>query len=195
MSDWQRTLDDALKRLGLSPTNHQFSKGMPKFSARGNIVLQSAEDWKNIKIDQKTGALLNPQKQTIVVYIQDHTFLSYQQNLNTSSDLESTLKDYEMLNKVHLTWCTTLKSMKRQGRYERYIGTQSPENKYPIDVPSYKEKPEVKLRPCINCLKIVDKKAGIQPRQHNKEYFDKFDIRKWFEYCDKHNVTPPRQPR
>ena len=150
MSDWQRTLDDALKRLGLSPTNHQFGKDIPplEFSAMGNIVLQSAEDWAkyiNKDGDEQTGALLDKYGRTIVVYIEDHAFLSWRQNLNTSSDLKSTLKDYERLNKVHLTWCTTLKRMERQikhGRtkYERYIGKQSRINTYPIDVTGYKEK-------------------------------------------------------
>lgn len=195
MSDWKNELDNALNRLGLSPSNYQFGKDMqPLVFDTADIVLESAEDWaKHIDIDEKTGAFLDKQGYTRVVYIKDHTSLFYNRNQNNLFDLESILDDYEELKKVHLTWCNHLQKMKRDGIYaDRYVTKKTRTRESLVDLGNSQEQ-EVYLRPCIACLnKVQYAGRSNYSRKNDKHFFDTFHIRNWFEYCDENNVTQPQ---
>ena len=185
MREWQKKLDDQLQILGIRPHEHSFGENPKNIQfATADINLDNAEDWKSIRVDEKTGALINDYGRTIVVYIKDNTFKFINYPLDSVD-----------LKKVHLTWCRTLQSMEKKGRYDRYVGTQSKTNKYTIEVATGSgstEEIENYLRPCKNCLKQVKFKGRESFSSH---FLKNFHIREWFEYCDKHNVIPPKKTR
>ncbi len=191
MRDWEKKFDSQLKRLGITPKNLTFGKKMDSIKfATADITLENADDWQNILHDPNTGALTDVYGNTRVVYMKDHTRTFTHNRTHGRFDL-----NYEHLNKVHLTWCGTLQKMEDNNRYDRYVGTPSRTNLYSIEAEFGNYNEYVYLRPCIQCLKKVDFDSQPQYRKKYLDsigYFDRFHIRDWFEYCDRHNVISPK---
>ena len=105
------------------------------------------KDLKSSQIEElfHPSGLLIDKGQPVLVYIRDHTWFG--------TDL-----DPEQCKRVHFTVCSTLTSMKSQGRFERYRVTNRQTNRYLVDVRRSNRKTveiEAKLYPCQNCLTKV----------------------------------------
>ena len=86
--------------------------------------------------------LLVSHGQPVFAYIRDHTTVG------------GVLRP-EHCRKVHFTVCSALKSMKTQGRFQRYRITNKETNRYIIDISAgwgRTEQRETKLYPCQYCL-------------------------------------------
>lgn len=109
----------------------------------------------------------------VVAYIRDHTFGVLSPNPVHRK-------------KIHFTVCATLKSMKRQGRFERYRVITRDDNRYPVDIGTpkwgiYKEV-TVSLYPCQYCLGNVGYKCfhvGLSQAQ-KQEIVKSFDAKEAF---------------
>lgn len=116
--------------------------------------------------------LLIDKGQPVLVYIRDHTSFG-------------TYLDPEQCKKVHFTDCSTLKSMRAQGRFERYRVTNRQTNRYLVDVRGKNWKTieaEAKLYPCQNCLANVNYQGFIYYMSHRKKMLirNNFDAEKLF---------------
>lgn len=58
--------------------------------------------------------------------------------------------------RIHFAVCSTLKSMRQQGRFARYRRTNRDNDLYLIDTPNIPVEEEVPLWPCQNCLKLLN---------------------------------------
>lgn len=115
--------------------------------------------------------------QPVLAYIRDHTsfgpFLNPQQS-----------------RKVHFTVCAALKSMKAQGRFERYRITNGETNIYVVDVRvawNRTEEREVGLHPCQYCLGNVKYRGfDYRLRDHEKRAIvENFDAKELFSAARK----------
>ena len=115
--------------------------------------------------------LLIDKGQPVLVYIRDHTSFD-------------TFLDPEQCRKVHFADCRTLKSMRGQGRFDRYRVTNRQSNRYLVDVRGSDWQPverEVKLYPCQNCLTKVNYEGfNYLPREKKMLIRNNFDAEKLF---------------
>ena len=134
-------LSKILQRVGGEPA--EFIPPPPK-----ELIDTDIEDIDGLKELFHPGGLLIHNGQPVFVYIRDHT------EFDSDTDLTP-----EKCKKIHFTVCRTLRSMKQQGRFERYRKTNRKDDKYDIDVTKGWNEAEVrrvKLFPCKNCLAKSD---------------------------------------
>lgn len=85
----------------------------------------------------------------VFIYIEDH-LLHYDEALNSPA----------YARKVHLKECSSIKVMKSQGRYDRYVVTNKKDGIFHIctNVGGYRES-DVRLYPCQTCLRELNYKG------------------------------------
>ncbi|MBC6427679.1 MAG: hypothetical protein GDA55_00305 [Cellvibrionales bacterium] len=96
------------------------------------------------------GSLLSYKGAQCVLYIKD-----------TRQDQFTLENKPEEARKVHLVDCATLKTMKIEGRFQRYVATQRTDGKFLVEPQNKvwgkpKNEIEVRLHPCKNCLKYLN---------------------------------------
>lgn len=127
-------------------------------------------DLKEITI--KSG-LLDYHGRQILLYIQDH-----------GSNIQAALDNPDEGKKYHVADCRTLKSMREQGRFQRYVATNDLSGYFLIsgyDSITRKQIPgqRVKLKVCKNCLTHLNYQGY---RLKNKSViFSQFSIEEFFE--------------
>lgn len=115
--------------------------------------------------------------QPVLAYIRDHTFLDV--------NLDRVNLDPKKCRRVHFTVCAALKSMKTQGRFERYRITNRQTNRYLVDVRygwRRTEEREAQLYPCQYCLGNV-KYQGFRyemPGNEKRYILNNFDAEELF---------------
>ena len=101
----------------------------------------------------------------VFAYIPDHTIGDYTAHTSPYS-----------LRKVHFTFCTTLRGMKKKGRFEsRYRVTKRDDNKYRIVLGNGKED-RVKLHPCKHCLELSGYRSYTR-KSRKREIVENFDAK------------------
>ena len=110
--------------------------------------------------------------QPVLAYIRDHTFLG-------------PYLDPQQCRKVHFSVCAVLKSMKTQGRFERYRVTNTDTNRYSVDVRvgwDRTEERDVVLHPCQYCLGNVQYHGFDYrlPGHRKREIVENFDAKELF---------------
>ncbi len=86
--------------------------------------------------------------------------------------------------KFHMSWCSTLDNMKRQGRIERYVATADLTGRFKVFGTSESEggkerHARANLKVCKNCLANINYKNY---HRNKTEVFREFDIPEFFEH-------------
>lgn len=160
--------------------NAPLSKWSPERTNAGNrepirIKLAKGIEITLDKVDTHDG-LFHHEGEHVVIYIKDHTSV----NPNRGSPIE----DIKYRRKVHLKECQTIKKMKSDGRFDRYVVTNRRDNLYAIDVMNFNrvEHHDKTLFPCLNCLKELNfEGAETMTQRDRKELRANFDIEAFFE--------------
>lgn len=110
--------------------------------------------------------------QPVLAYIRDHTSLG-------------AYLDPGKCRRVHFTVCTALKSMKKQGRFERYRITNRQSNRYVVDVSDgwgQTRERETELFPCQYCLGNIEYQGFRYEMPGNEKRFilENFDAKELF---------------
>ena len=137
-------------------------------------------------IETRPGGTLEYNGRTVIVYIRDQY---------GSSDSES-----HQLNKVHVADCSTLETMRRQGRYERYVVTTRTDGLFIVNfLGSFgsglqEEGVECRLFVCINCLRRLSyKNYNSRRRSEQREIREFFDFEEFFRQYGSQIASPPTQ--
>ena len=160
------------------------------------------ENWRPIDIDgilRDTGIDIPPSE--IIPFsddtlgYRDRRVAVYIRDQYGSSDSES-----HQLNKVHVADCSTLQSMRRQGRYERYVVTTRTDGLFIVNfLGSFgsglqEEGVECRLFVCINCLKRLSyKNYNSRRRSEQREIREFFDFEEFFRQYSSQIASPPTQ--
>jgi hypothetical protein len=113
--------------------------------------------------------------QPVLLYIKD-----------TRQDRETLLGKAEKVKRFHVVDCETLETMRRKGRFERYVATSDTSGVFRVDAmhPHTRERREieVRLRVCRNCLAALDfegYRAASLDRRH--AIWREFSLAAFFE--------------
>ena len=129
----------------------------------------------------------------VVVYIRD-------QNVLNSYELVD--PDPEQLRKFHVANCLTLKQMRAQSRYGRYVVATRTDGKFIVNflvnnrIHKKGERVERRLYVCKHCLNKLDYKRYRNRRTQQDEIRESFDLNEFFEmYGSRIAIEPPDTDR
>ena len=165
------------------------------------ISWNSGGDWEPIDIDGllvTTGIDIPPDEieyapdgtleyegRKVVVYIRDQYVLdSYE------------LVDPEQLCKFHVADCSTLKTMRSQNRYDRYVVATRTDGKFIVNflvggrIHDKGEGIECRLYVCKNCLKKLNYK-NYRRTPKKEEIRESFDLKAFFEIYGSQIISKP----
>jgi len=131
------------------------------------------------KVTARSG-LFEHEGEQIVIYIRD--------NVNNAAGRanQEVRDDPQHGKRVHLSECSTIMGMKKNGRFYRYVATNRRDNLYTVDVMSTDgsgiESIDLPLLPCIYCLKQLNYKNGKSSQDHDmwRDIARKFDLEEFF---------------
>lgn len=141
---------------------------------------------REVKLDEleSVSGLLAYEGRQILLYIPDQG-----QNIDQvlAGDLDSG-------KKFHVAHCTTLDSMKRSGRFERYIATIDVSGQFELtgtDINMREKSGTGRLYVCQNCLNMLNYKQAKVNRSAKKirEHFDLGEFFETYSSCFKHLPT------
>ena len=168
--------DDRLNQLrrGMGANLIQWAPGIEKLETIG--IVDSLD-----KIEPDNDGTLVYKGRKVVVYIRDQYIYS---------------DDPEQLCKFHVADCSTLKQMREQNRYERYVIATRTDGKFIVKFPDiggfFDEGVERRLYVCKNCLSHLnyqDYRGRGYPGQN--EIRESFSLKKFFERYDPQITREP----
>ena len=178
------------------------------------ISWNSGGDWDPIDIDGllvTTGIDIPPDEieyapdgtleyegRKVVVYIRDQYVLDSYKLVDPDE-----LVDPEQLCKFHVADCPTLKTMKSQNKFDRYVVATRTDGKFIVNfltggrIHGKGERVERRLYVCKNCLNKLNYKNYRSRRMPKKdeikaEIRESFDLREFFERYDSQITKEPR---
>jgi len=180
-------LNEVLRRMGATPIHWQAD--VQNISELEIQLLQKVggfeiKDIKQIIPDGR--GILTYKGETVILYIRD----------NTQETKYSILKSSDA-RRFHIYYCTTLETMKKAGRYNRYQITQNTSGMFSVDVRITKrsnriEQTEARLLVCKNCLVEVKYKECGKSGKATDKIRDSFNIEEWLR---ENKPTFPTLPR
>ncbi|MBY7785198.1 HNH endonuclease [Vibrio fluvialis] len=136
-----------------------------------DLELAEGKDVELKDVDVDSG-LLSYKGRQVLLYIKDH-----------GSAVQSVIYRPETGNKFHVADCTKLKSMRTEGRFERYVVINDTSGNFPISGSSYYgghvDEGVAKLKICKFCLGQLNYK-GYSTGAYRTEVFDQFDMEEFF---------------
>ena len=191
-------LPDFSGHVGLNQLRQQMGAELISWSSGGNwdpIDIELGGDGKEIlpeEIEYAPDGTLEYQGRKVVVYIRDqHMFDSYE-SVNPDEWI-----DPEQLCRFHVADCPTLKTMKSQNRYDRYVVATRTDGKFIINflvggkIHDKGERVERRLYVCKNCLNKLDYKNYRHKKTQQNEIREFFDLKAFFE---KYGAQITKQP-
>ena len=134
-----------------------------------NLARGKEVELKDVDIDS---GLLSYQGRQVILYIKDH-----------GSAVQSVIKKPSTGNKYHVADCSKLKSMRADGRFERYVVTNDTSGKFLISGSGYygksNEEGYARLNICKLCLGQLNYK-GYSSGGHRSNIFNEFDMPEFF---------------
>lgn len=112
------------------------------------------------------GGLLSYQGRQVLLYIKDHGF-----------SVQLAIDNPREGRRFHVADCTTLKSMREKGRFERYVATNDTSGLFLISGDGVEGKAALKV--CQNCLKSLNYK-GLSSGGNRLDILNKFDMAEFF---------------
>ena len=169
------------------------------------IPWKSGGNWVPINIDEiliTTGLDISPDEieyapdgtleykgQKVVVYIRDH--ISYE--LVDPDELV----DPEQLRKFHVANCLTLKQMKSQNNFDRYVVATRTDGKFIVNfvvdnrIHEKGERGERRLYVCKHCLNTLNYKRYRNRKTQQDEIREFFDLNEFFEMYGSQITSEP----
>ena len=159
-------LDNVRRRMGIRNKTGQLLE-------RKGVEISSLNE---IDVDPQNGRTLTYKNHIVVVYIRDQ-YAEY-------------LGEY----KVHVSNCRTLRFMKAQGRYNRYVLSTRTDGTFRVYDRSRRRDRFVKLDVCENCLKELNWK-GCRSSYDMKKFVHEFSLEEFFKRYDEYYVPElPSEP-
>ncbi|USD31271.1 MULTISPECIES: HNH endonuclease [Vibrio] len=125
---------------------------------------------KDVDIDS---GLLSYQGRQVLLYIKDH-----------GNNVQNVIHNPEMGNRFHVTDCSKLKSMRSEGRFERYVVINDTSGEFPISGQNYHSRQldegKAKLKVCKFCLGQLNYQ-GYSSGGNRNSIFDGFDMSEFFQ--------------
>lgn len=137
-----------------------------------DLELASGKDVELKDVDIDTG-LLSYQGRQVLLYIKDH-----------GSNVSNVVRNPEKGNKFHICDCSKLKSMRSEGRFERYVVINDTSGDFPISGRyNYYDRnvieDKAKLKVCKFCLNQLNYQ-GYGSGGNKTEIFDNFNMPEFF---------------
>lgn len=136
-----------------------------------DIELAEGKDVELKDVDVDSG-LLSYKGRQVLLYIKDH-----------GSAVQNVIRKPETGNKFHVADCSKLKSMRSEGRFERYVVINDTSGEFPISGSSYygghQEEGKAKLKICKFCLGQLNYQ-GYSSGSDRNAIFDGFDMAEFF---------------
>ncbi len=133
------------------------------------VLINKEVELKDVDFD---GGLLSYQGRQVLLYIKDH-----------GSAVQSVIKYPSTGNKYHVADCSKLKSMRADGRFEKYVVTNDTSGEFPIsgsgNYGQSKEEGYARLNICKLCLGQLNYK-GYSSGGHRSNIFNEFDMIEFF---------------
>ena len=191
-------LPDFSKHVGLNQLRQQMGAKLHPWKSGGSwdpIDIELDGDGKEIlpeEIEPALDGTLGYKGRKVVVYIRDqYTFGSYE-SVNPDEWV-----DPEQLCRFHVADCPTLKTMRSQKRYSRYVVATRTDGKFIVNfmigngVHEKGQRVERRLYVCKHCLNALD----YQNYRNNKTQQDKiresFDLNEFFETYGSQIIDEP----
>jgi hypothetical protein len=145
-------LDGLMRKMGADPVTWRLGgAGLSPREIRSRELAQGKE----IPIEDlgQLGGLFEHDGEQVLLYIKD-----------TQDPLDLLLNEPEKSKKVHLTECSTLRNMRKNGRFQRYHITKRFDGKFNCTWIDKEKKQtgevEAELKVCKNCLQQIGWKDG-----------------------------------
>ncbi|MFH0287502.1 HNH endonuclease [Vibrio owensii] len=150
-----------------------------------DLELAKGKDVELKDVDVDSG-LLSYKGRQVLLYIKDH-----------GSAVQNVIRKPETGNKFHVADCSKLKSMRSEGRFERYVVINDTSGEFPISGASYygghQEEGKAKLKICKFCLGQLNYQ-GYSSGNDRHPIFDGFDMGEFFStYSSFFPHLPSRQ--
>lgn len=163
----------AVKQMGADQLKNNYSLEINS-SALDPIDIALSE--KGIEVDLKEitikSGLLDYHGRQVLLYIQDH-----------GSNIQAAIDDPDKGRKYHVADCRTLKRMREEGRFQRYVATNDLSGNFLISGFEYlthrKIQGKTRLKICRDCLTHLNYK-GYRIRNKNEIYVN-FSLEDFFE--------------
>ena len=181
-------LTDFSKHVGLNQLRQQMEAELIPWESGGKwdpIDIELGGEGKEIppeEIEYAPDGTLGYKGRKVVVYIRDqYTFDSYE-SVNPDEWV-----DPEQLCRFHVADCPTLKTMRSQNRYDRYVVATRTDGKFIVNflvggrICDKGEKVERRLYVCKNCLHKLDYKNYRDKKTQQNEIRESFDLKAFFE--------------
>ncbi len=130
------------------------------------------------------GTIVTPSGEHVVIYIKDHT---------TKANVRSDIKER---CRVHLSDCRTIRRMKADNAYERYVQTNRRDDLYDVTLEvgwNRYEDTELPLLPCKNCLDQLGYK-DFSLRSGPESVVESFRLAEFFDhFATKFESKPQRR--
>lgn len=137
-----------------------------------DLELAQGKDVELKDVDIDSG-LLSYQGRQVLLYIKDH-----------GSNVQNVIRQPETGNKFHVTDCSKLKSMRTEGRFERYVVINDTSGEFPISGQNYHSKVfdegKARLKICKFCLGQLNYQ-GYSSGADRNAIFNGFDMSKFFQ--------------
>ena len=181
-------LPDFSKHVGLNQLREEMGAELTSWNSGGNwdpidIVLDG--EGKEIPPDEiiiAPDGTLEYEGRKVVVYIRDQ----YVFGSDELVDIDE-LVNPEQLYKFHVADCPTLKTMRSQDRYDRYVVATRTDGKFIVNfvvgdrVHEKGERVERRLYVCKNCLNKLDYKYYRNKKTRQNKIRESFDLNEFFK--------------
>lgn len=170
-------LKEAVRRMGAPPVDLEIDvrRGIDPV---GPIIIEIEVDLG--EVTPHPSGVLTYQGEQVVLYIQDQGWR-----------IHDVLADGRHGRKVHVADCDTLRQMRHQGRYERYVATNNVSGDFHVTGQDESGDPvegKARLRVCKNCLRMLDYRKY---RSNREEVFEGFE---WSEFFDAYSPYFTQMP-
>ena len=184
-------LPDFSRHVGLNELRQQMGTELISWNSGGNwdpididgLLITTGIDIPPDEIEYAPDGTLEYEGRKVVVYIRDQYVLDSYKLVDPNE-----LVDPEQLCKFHVADCPTLKTMKSQNKFDRYVVATRTDGKFIVNfltggrIHGKGERVERRLYVCKNCLNKLNYRKYRNYRPSKKEEIREFfDLNKFFE--------------
>jgi hypothetical protein len=193
-------LPDFSKHVGLNQLRQQMGTELIPWESGGNwdpididgLLVTTGIDIPPEEIEYAPDGTLEYNGRKVVVYIRDQYMFDSYESVNPAEWV-----DPEQLCRFHVSDCPTLKTMRSQNRYDRYVVATRTDGQFIVNflvegrIHDRGERVERRLYVCKNCLNKLDYKNYRNRRTQRDEIRDSFDLNEFFEMYNSRIAIEP----
>ena len=192
-------LPDFSEHVGLNRLRGQMEAELIPWNSGANwtpisideILITTGLDISPEEIEYAPDGTLEYQGQRVIVYIRDQ----YHRD-------EYALHSYELINpehlcRFHVADCQTLRQMRRQGRYDRYVVSTRRDGRFTVNFLDgnrlIEQEVDCRLYVCRHCLDRLNYQNYRNRRTQRDEIRDSFDLNEFFEMYNSRIAIEPTE--